>query len=458
MNLMFDTAHTTMSSRRRSLSVDVRSSTSSIQLTSDNLGWDGYTLRTGGDSGKIASLSNAINELRTLHDVEHPALEKILQNSPYHDLPSVTSTLQSLNEKYAEAEAMIQEFTESLEQRKVAIQDEMDTVLLEIARNRDWWDNVDILASDYPNAMIDKLFDFNEPEDPVAYGRSIKRMISTTTARLNDLRLHEFEQFSNRAYREIVRISDMRNGGRIALELFVDLAVDIPPLDSNWAGASFYLDMHHDIRGNIATILAETDKLQEIHFYGLANACRRVRTRMLQKPCEWDDPEKNHYGHNTCLYNTFLPLLDLMQRYAYFEIRSIARRALGARLPEELFRLVLDRTLAAEGIGTDPRVLAVAASQDGPVRTKCLLPCEHDLRSPYSLPSGDNRYRFVHDSRYDVFTPNFPHSVASYSSLVQLEYRAAFPDTTNPFAAVEQLENLNLYPNADEEGISGPST
>lgn len=89
----------------------------------------------------------------------------------------------------------------------------------------------------YSKAMIHKLFLINEPEDPVAYGRSIKRMISTTAARLKDLDLHGFEWFVSRAYREIVRISDMRNGDRTALELFIHLAVDIPPLDSNWAGA-----------------------------------------------------------------------------------------------------------------------------------------------------------------------------------------------------------------------------
>lgn len=125
-----------MSSRRSSLRVDR------------------FTPKTVCDTWETPDLTNVADGLRTLHLTEHTSLERALRNPPYNDLPSITSTLQNLNKKYAEARAMIQEFTEYLDQRAVAIQEDMDTLLLEIARDRDWWDSIDVLTTGMPRRNI----------------------------------------------------------------------------------------------------------------------------------------------------------------------------------------------------------------------------------------------------------------------------------------------------------------
>jgi hypothetical protein len=88
--------------------------------------------------------------------------------------------------------------------------------------------------------MLARLFETNAPKDPIAYGRSIRRMINKTIE-TEDFVIcpQNLESFADRLYDEIRRVAGMPNGRRTILELLLDLAVDVLPLDNKRSDAQF---------------------------------------------------------------------------------------------------------------------------------------------------------------------------------------------------------------------------
>ena len=148
---------------------------------------------------------------------------------------------------------------------------------------------------------------------------------------------------------------------------------------------------------------------------------------MYSTRCDMDTQRSRWQRDNACTHNTLIPTLDLLQRHAYFEIRSNVQLAVGNRLPAELAQLVFENTLDVEGIGTEPRIVVKATNTlggpdwKGIVVEKCLLPCEHDTRRPGRSNRGGHCYCYVLGANFESCLPKIPQSINSYSDLLEAE-------------------------------------
>jgi hypothetical protein len=276
--------------------------------------------------------------------------------------------------------------------------------------------------------MLERLFKLRQPTEPVSYGHRVRDMYSKILSQegsFDSLEAARRLELAENLLTEIVRISNMPSGDQTAFDLSLDLKLDILPSGSQ--DHLFNLLLHDRIHERLLAILEKQNLPHSKPSFSLAAASRRTKKRMQIVPCY-----AQRRNDNACLYNVLLPTLDLLQRYAYFEIQHNVRLAVRDRLPAELADLVFENTLDAEGINRDPRIIVRAtdtsadAMWKGTVLEKCIAPCRHDY--PGSGRPGASRggidYVHVLGPNYKECLPMIPRSITSHEELLEAEFTA----------------------------------
>ena len=259
-------------------------------------------------------------------------------------------------------------------------------------------------------------------------------MLSTDILARKDIysRTRLLDPFLDRLLKEVSRIRDMPHGQEKAFHLYLTIKLRLLQ-DPDWKYAHPTYKQHFQINTLVDELLRSRFlKNQCTPFLNLAQSCRAVRDRMSKNECEihlqiWitDAEESPNYS---CIYNLFMPFLDILQCHAYFEVRSNVRLAVFRYLPTELIHLVFEYTMAAEEMPLDPRILVSAQNSHGkyPGKTprKCRLPCVHEHTGWSDDINVDGRagfdHLFVTGSDWVEVTPNFPHLTAeSYQDIIE---------------------------------------
>lgn len=159
------------------------------------------------------------------------------------------------------------------------------------------------------------------------------------------------------------------------------------------------LDQHAQFDARIASLLdydyptSDFDGFQR--YVNASQRCNDVRERMQRVDC----------GDTVCLgectFNIFIPLLDVLQRRAYEELRFKASLATRSRLPPEMQFLVFQHLMDLEEVPRDPRVLVDAEwkvddgeSKARKARLACQRILEHD-RDEMWVRIGDTSWTLV---------------------------------------------------------------
>ena len=207
--------------------------------------------------------------------------------------------------------------------------------------------------SDIHCRMLEQMFNTNPPGDHRRYGSYVREMMSATTIQVYD---DSFELLVRRFFEEIKRIAAMRNGWRTALDLYIDLQLKMLEPAHFEHPSPVQMRLNELISLGVRRVLLEGSVHGAIRFTNLANACRRVRRFMQASNCQRGVTDRVYMFENACQYNVLVETLDMLQRHAYFEVRSNIHLALETTLPAELIHLVFEYTMEAEGIGVDPRM------------------------------------------------------------------------------------------------------
>lgn len=194
---------------------------------------------------------------------------------------------------------------------------------------------------------------------------------------------------------------------------------------------------HYDIDSILEEVSAEEKwpPRTKNKFLDLATACRKIQAEMSSIECMYHRDGYPNIPGNICQYNQLLPTLNLLQRQAYFEIKSNVLLANRTRMLTELIQLILEETLVAEGISKDPRVIMWARHL--PCETPrirelfllCLRPCEYDFReSECARDSKKNRCggckRLLFGIPHEAILPQIPHNLNHFEYLENEELDA----------------------------------
>ena len=211
-----------------------------------------------------------------------------------------------------------------------------------------------------PERMVKQLLAKSEPKDPIAYGHYVRDKMREMP-RLIDSKPHDdltrdsrFEAVIDRLLPEIVRVSNMPGGPRTALSLFVELKIDILPSDRERYPSEFCIRKHGEIDGYMSSILRKADACSNKTFLNLVATSLQLKTRMSSIRCCLNNESHHKSTDNACQFNVLIPALDLLQRHAYFEVKSLVRLAVRNRLPNELTQLIFEETLLREHMTNDP--------------------------------------------------------------------------------------------------------
>jgi len=155
---------------------------------------------------------------------------------------------------------------------------------------------------------------------------------------------------------EIRRVFDMSNGAETwiaAAQLTIKAKTDIiqSPTQTILDNNPTLLRHHSKYTQTLEQMMAE--RFDELRYINAADACRKVRERMNRHKCA-------ARGEQKCVFNTLLRTLEILQKRAEYEVRHTAMLAVGTLLPVELTNLVLEYTLLAEEVPSDPRIFVPA--------------------------------------------------------------------------------------------------
>lgn len=144
---------------------------------------------------------------------------------------------------------------------------------------------------------------------------------------------------------------------------------------------------------------------QEKYSVDTAKSCRDVKERMHRNRCV--------SSGDRCVYNALVPMLDILQRHAYEEIRHNVHIAVDSYLPIELEVLVFEYAMLAEEVPMDPRIDKDARNVGSLeiARTTRLI-CDRSKRSGVDEPRlhiGQGRTPLVFDSDWEEFQPCYLH-------------------------------------------------
>ncbi|KAH7084860.1 hypothetical protein BKA63DRAFT_402197 [Paraphoma chrysanthemicola] len=328
-------------------------------------------------------LKDAIRHIFYNED-QYKALGEFMNNGSNMEVPELDSKGLELEFQLQRVSSMCLEFLKVLTAENDRTSELLEDAKVETARQKRWWEGGNAFATliqPQASSVWHELRSMNPPKDAsfAGYILDCAKIINEPT--LPNQPWDE-DSFLELLEEEATQVSEMEPGGfEAGFNLCVDIKLHIlqkPDTTEYYAGHSkrmahakldrFLAEMvYHDYAAN--------SKFREKHFVDAAKRCRSTRERMNSQECK-------ALNNQACVYNSLLPLLDLLQRRAYEEIRFKVLHGLSSKLPVELALFVFEYTLAAEGIPLDPRVLIGARhrTEDTKAR-KSRLACSHTERA-----------------------------------------------------------------------------
>ncbi|KAH7094506.1 hypothetical protein FB567DRAFT_5227 [Paraphoma chrysanthemicola] len=331
-----------------------------------------------------AMLQDAIRHMYYNED-EYKALGEFMNSGSNMEVPELDSKGLQLEFQLRRVSSMCLEFLKVLTAENDRTFEMLEDAKLETARQERWWEGGNPFASliqPQASSVWHELRSLNPPKETsfASYILDSAQIINEPT--LPNQSWDEYS-FLELLEEEVTEVCNMKHGGFVAgFNLCVDIKLHIlhePNTTEFHAEHSKRMAHHAKLDRSLAEMVyhdfAANSKFKEEYFVDAAKRCSATRERMNSQECK-------ALINQACVYNSLLPLLDLLQRRAYEEIRFKVLHGLSSKLPAELALLVFEYTLAAEGIPLDPRVFIGARhrTEDTKAR-KSRLACSHSERA-----------------------------------------------------------------------------
>ncbi|ORX98241.1 hypothetical protein BCR34DRAFT_151804 [Clohesyomyces aquaticus] len=154
----------------------------------------------------------------------------------------------------------------------------------------------------------------------------------------------------------------MRGGYYYAMKFYLDLKVDVLHHPSMWfcIGRRTIINQRIDdefrvmmsrLRDTPSDIDVGYGSPTVLPYIDACKACCRIRKRLSTFDCYfWI-----HHGQR-CIHTYTQEVLDVLQKYAYVEVRVNVLRTVAQRLPREIADMILSLAIEAEKVPRDPRV------------------------------------------------------------------------------------------------------
>ncbi|KAH3905628.1 hypothetical protein HBH56_216060 [Parastagonospora nodorum] len=302
-------------------------------------------------------------------------LSKFLAAGEKKRVPAISKKHRQINHKWSEINQVFKKFLIDLSEKYGELEGLMGKAVDVVGKHERWWELTNIFAPGIDCGVLRPLQERSVPTtvDYADYIRENMYIIWDPTVPFSDWEMDWFFEFLDEEVHRVFDMSREADTWIASAQLTITAKTDIlqSPTQTTILDSTL---LHHHAQYDCYLRQMLTERFDKLRYVNAAKACREVRERMNRHECEAYEDEK-------CVFNILLPTLEILQGRAKYEVCHAVMLATGAILPAELADLVVEYTLLAEEVPSDPEIFVQAKHKvSGREKRKARLVCEHTQR------------------------------------------------------------------------------